>query len=252
MMKSIALAFSFLTILPSPKHLTRDTSPRDLAASLSFFPVVGSVLGLLCLGAAYFLSALVPAPILSVLLTLFLAILTRFFHLDGLADLADGLWGGFTIERRLEIMKDSRTGSFGAAALCLVLLLKSASFFSLLTLQAWPAILMAPTLARYAQVVAAYGSIYARKEGGLGKSFLEHMKTSDLLTATAIAAAVSVVASISYAAPLLIAAVVCALAFKRMAHAMLGGITGDVLGAINEITETVLLALAATLATHLT
>jgi adenosylcobinamide-GDP ribazoletransferase len=193
----------------------------------------------------------VPLPILSVLLTLLLALLTRFLHLDGLADLADGLWGGFTIQRRLEIMKDSRTGSFGAAALSLVLLLKTASFYSLLTLQTWGPIFVAPALARFSMVVAAYGSTYARPEGGLGQSFLTHMKFTDLLVASAIATGISAAGSLMYALPLLTSAVLCAYGIQLISHRMLGGVTGDVLGATNEICETIILALAATLANHL-
>lgn len=250
--KSAAFALGFLTILPVPQRLMQDISPRDLAASLGLYPLVGCILGTLCLCVAYPLCTVVPLPILAVLMALLLAVLTRFFHLDGLADLADGLWGGYTMERRLEIMKDSHTGSFGAAAISLILLLKSASFFSLLTLHAWPALVMVPTLSRYAVVLAAYGSRYARKEGGLGRAFLDHVKLQDLVAASLLGAAISASASVVLAAPMFITAVVCGWSLKRLAHRMLGGVTGDVLGAVNELTEAVLLMLAGILAQHLT
>lgn len=245
--KSAAFALSFLTILPVPKRLTQDISARDLAASLGFYPLVGCILGVLGLCFSYPLSTVVPLPILAVLLTIFHAMLTRFFHLDGLADLADGLWGGYTLERRLEIMKDSHTGSFGAAAVSLILLLKSASYFSLLGLYAWPALVMVPTLSRYSVVLAAYGSRYARKEGGLGRDFLAHMMFRDLVAASLLAVVIAASASIVLAGPMLIAGVLCGRSLKGLAHRMLGGVTGDVLGAVNELTEAVLLVLASIL-----
>jgi len=251
MFKSTALAFSFLTILPVPGNRNDAPSPRELAASFSAYPLVGAALGSLCAFGAYSLFPFFPPAILAALLTLFLAVMTRFLHLDGLADLADGLWGGYTVQRRLEIMKDSCTGSFGAAALCLVLLLKATSFFTLLSLHAWPAILLSPTLSRYAMVLAAHGSVYARKEGGLGQSFLTHMTSGDLLRATLIAAAVSLPVSIVHGPALLATAALIAFAMKRLAHRMLGGITGDVLGAVNEVTEAALLATGAILAHNL-
>jgi adenosylcobinamide-GDP ribazoletransferase len=250
MIKSIALAFGFLTILPVFGSRGREASPRELAASFSAFPLVGGALGLLLYVPAMLLSAWTPLPILAVLLTLAIALLTRFLHLDGLADLADGLWGGYTAERRLEIMKDSRTGSFGAAALSLILLLKAASLHALLTLHAWPVIFMAPVFSRYAMVLAAHRSPYARKEGGLGRSFLEHMTTADLLRAAAVAAGLSLPVAPLEAVLLMVTATAVAWAVQRLAIHMLGGVTGDVLGAVNEITEAVLLAAGATLAHH--
>lgn len=250
--KAAAFALGFLTILPVPKRMAQEISARDLAASLGFYPLVGCILGILSLCFAYPLSGVVPLPILAVLVTILHAMLTRFFHLDGLADLADGLWGGYTPERRLEIMKDSHTGSFGAAAVSLILLLKSASYFSLLSLNAWPVLVMVPTLSRTSVVVAAWGSSYARKEGGLGRAFLDHMKLGDLVTAALLGAAISCSASIVPAAPMLITAVVCGRALKWLAHRMLGGVTGDVLGAVNELTEAVLLIVAGILSQNLT
>jgi adenosylcobinamide-GDP ribazoletransferase len=248
MLESIFLAFSFLTILPVPGNRSDAPSPRDLAASFSAYPLVGTALGSLCGLAAWLLSPFVPPALLAALLTFSLAVMTRFLHLDGLADLADGLWGGYTVQRRLEIMKDSCTGSFGAAALCLILMTKSASFFTLLSIQAWPTIFIAPALSRYAMVLAAHGSVYARREGGLGQSFLTHMTSADLIRATIIAAVVSISFSILYGPALFAAAALSARAMKRLAHRMLGGITGDVLGAVNEVTEAALLAAGAILA----
>jgi adenosylcobinamide-GDP ribazoletransferase len=111
---------------------------------------------------------------------------------------------------------------------------------------------MAPVLSRTAMVFSAHGSAYARKEGGLGQSFLHHMTAGDLLRATLISTALSLPISIFYAPFLLATAALCAWAIKRVAHRMLGGVTGDVLGAINEVTEAALLAVGAILAHSMT
>jgi len=247
MIKSIAQAFNFLTILPILPGRAREPSPRELAATFGAFPVVGAVLGLLLTAAGRLLSPFVPSTILAVLLITALAVLTRFLHLDGLTDTADAIWGGYTIERRLEIMKDSRTGSFGAAALCLVLLLKCTALFSLLETENWSILFMAPVFSRTAMVVAAYGSPYARREGGLGESFLTRMTAADLLRASCIAAGLSFPISTPAAAVLMVTAAVVAWTVKRLSLRMLGGITGDVLGAVNEITEALLLVAGAIL-----
>jgi adenosylcobinamide-GDP ribazoletransferase len=251
MLSSFGLALSFLTIFRVPLLPSRLASPTELAASFAFFPVVGALLGGIWVLLATALRPLLPPGVIAVLLTLVVAVLTRGLHLDGLADLADGAGGGYTPQRRLEIMKDSRIGTFGAVALMLILTLKIAALYSLVQTAQWQALLLTPMLSRLAMVLGAYRSIYPRPEGGLGKSFCEqlsfrHVAGALLLTLAGIAASAPLLGGI-----LLLSGLVCVGLLRFCSQRWLGGITGDVLGALNEISEAVLLAVAAAVTSNL-
>ena len=132
MLKNFAAALSFLTILRIP-FTKSNLAAEELAAGFSCFPLAGLVLGFICYGSAVLLRKNVPAPILSVLIAALMVLLTRGLHLDGLADFADGIWGGSTPQRRLEIMKDSRSGAFGVLALIFAVAFKVASIHTLVS-----------------------------------------------------------------------------------------------------------------------
>lgn len=232
-----ALAFSFLTIFPVPSRWLAGVGPADMARSFAVFPLVGLVLGGISLLPAYLLSPKGSPFLHASLIAAILCLLTRALHLDGLADVADGFGGGYTPARRLEIMKDSRTGAFGVAAIVFIVLLKVSALDILVTRQCWAAICSGTLLARFAMVASAYGNHYARKEGGLGKSFVEHISAFQMVTASALALALSW--WLSGITTLLV--IVVLLGFvgvaRFLSNRMIDGVTGDVLGAINEISE---------------
>jgi adenosylcobinamide-GDP ribazoletransferase len=250
MLNDFATALTFLTILRIPCVSSPGATSAALGRSFSFFPVVGCLLGACWLALAYLISPWIPPLLLAVLLTAVMAFLTRALHLDGLADLADGVGGGYTAERRLEIMKDSRSGAFGAIALILAIVLKAAALDTLILQRSWPPMLLVPVLSRFAMALAAYHSTYARKEGGIGKPFLEHVTSREILLASLFSVAASIllvrVLSVFYLAGML--ALVGSL--RHLSNRWLGGITGDVLGAVNEITEVGLLCFAACAASN--
>ncbi len=245
MLKSFSTALSFLTVIRLP-FTPPILSGAELAESFSCFPLAGLVLGAAYCAVALALRGLVPLPIHAVLVCTLMVVLTRGLHLDGLADLADGLWGGATPERRLEIMKDSRTGSFGVLALILAICLKISSIYGLLSANALAPLLLAPVFARFAMVATAYGSSYARREG-LGRPFLENMKTNHLARAAlfcAVAAGIAGPLYLLYFVPVLGSVFF----IRSVSTGMIGGITGDVLGAVNEVNEILVLVLGACLA----
>jgi adenosylcobinamide-GDP ribazoletransferase len=231
------VAFSFLTILPTPSRGLPSPGPTDLARSFAAFPLVGIVLGGIIVLPAWLCPSLGSPFLHAALIAGLLCLLTRALHLDGLADVSDGFGGGHTPERRLEIMKDSRTGAFGVAAVVFLVLIKASALEVLVARNAWSAICLGPVLGRFAMVAAAYRNRYARKEGGLGQSFVEHISFVQVLAA-------SILTSLpcAFLAPLsslyALAAVLCLVGLARFAsHRMIGGLTGDVLGAINETSE---------------
>ena len=142
-------------------------------------------MGLLLVGIEEGSSQLFSAPMTAAFLVAAMVIITRALHLDGLMDICDGVFGGFTPERRLEIMKDSRVGAFGVAGGVVVLLLKYAAFVTLLTIpepgKVW-ALLLFPAISRWTMVVLLGAFPYVRTHG-LGSPFHD----SGIKVSTAIA-----------------------------------------------------------------
>jgi len=248
MWRQFTIALSFLTVFRLP--VSGEISPRDWGTCFACFPVVGLLIGLMTSLMVLMLQAVMPPLLLAAWACALMTFITRGFHLDGLADLADGLGGGYTPARRLEIMKDSATGAFGALAVVLAILLKTSAIYSLILTKSWLALAVVPGLGRFAIVVSAYKSSCART-GGLAKSSIEHMTRGSVLAAASFAGVFTLLLVPKFALPFLGTAAVSAFLMRSLAHRLLGGVTGDVLGAVNEITEVVLLTLSACMAHYL-
>ncbi len=228
------VALEFLTLL----RVRRPALVADpvLGASQAWFPLVGLLIG----GAAYAtntLAAEVFSPAVNGWLTAaVIAGLTRALHLDGLADTADGLFGGFSAAQRLTIMRDSAVGAFGVCAVVLVLGLKATAFGSLAGPYRVEGLVLAPCLARWAAVVAIAAFPYARASG-LGQAFHGH----SFPLAAPIAGACALCASVLLAGwpglALFVAAAALALAIGAFVSERIDGLTGDSYGAIIEIGE---------------
>jgi adenosylcobinamide-GDP ribazoletransferase len=245
MWRQFTIALSFLTIFRLP--VQGEISPVDSGKCYACFPVVGLLIGLMTSLLVLLLETVMPPILLAAWACAFMTFVTRGFHLDGLADLADGLGGGYTPERRLEIMKDSATGAFGSLALVLAVLLKMGAIYSLIMAKSWLALAIVPALGRFAIVVGAYKSPSART-CGLAKSTIEHVTRGTVLGAALFALGFTLLLVPRFAPAFLGTAIVSPLLVRSLARRFLGGITGDVLGAINELTEVLLFTLSACLA----
>jgi len=230
-------AFQFLTIFPTPLH--HDADAKVFGESLAYFPLVGLILGAILFGLQYGLNLLLPAPVTNALVIMALVILTGAHHLDGLIDTCDGVFAGKTVKRRLAIMADTRIGTFGIAGAILVLLLKYASLSAVPML---PALLLMPTLSRWAMVVAIFTFPYA-KSSGMGLAFKQGATWQRLAIATAIALVAAVVL-LTWRGLVLMTAL-CAIIFGTAVYlnCRLRGLTGDTYGAINELAEVSVLLL---------
>ena len=224
-------------------------SPEAVASSVAYFPVVGALVG--AVGAAVLLwtANAVPAA-LSVLLSMGATLLlTGAFHEDGLADAADGILGGQTPARRLEIMKDSRIGSYGAIALWFVLSAKFVLLQALLakgTSAALAALVLAHALGRTASVAVMQLQPYVGVDSARSQPFCRRLSRPQLLTAL-IPPAVLILLSFPLAAIPIVAAVALVVFFSASYfQSKLGGITGDCLGASEQITEITVLAVLLT------
>jgi len=210
------------------------------AGSVMYFPLVGFFIGMAGAGAALLGLSFLPAPVAIVLSMLATVAITGAFHEDGLADAADGLLGGNDVARRLEIMKDSRLGTFGALALWfsltakLLLLVEVARGGGM-----WlaGALVVAHTLAR-ASCVALLGWLpYVRASGSKSSPFAAAVAPSRLGSALIFPL---VVASLLPGGRGLVCVLVgAALTFGVGAYfkKQIGGVTGDCLGAANQIVE---------------
>ena len=262
-MKGFLLLLSFMTRIPIPKT---DYDEEKLGKSMKYFPVVGIIVGFIllffCIIFNFILknisySAVLPLMIIVVILTDLIT--TGALHLDGLADTFDGIFSYRSKHKMLEIMKDSRLGSNGALALILYFLLKFILLFSL-TIEsregAIYAIMTYPVVSRFCSVVSCASSPYARGSG-MGKTFVDNTKTCGLIVATVITLLYTIgmifmpfVLFTNYSLPIqiimksiLIIVIVVALsalfayAFSKLIERKIGGITGDTLGALLEISS---------------
>jgi adenosylcobinamide-GDP ribazoletransferase len=235
------LALTFLTKFPWPWGGKADAA--DLARSMGWFPWVGAILGLGFWGACAGLSRLLPVPAAAALLLTCTVVITGGLHLDGLADTIDGLGGGHTPADTLRIMKDSRVGAFGVIGLILALLVKFSLFLTLANPGNRTAVLLLyPILSRWGMVLLAYLSPYARPEGGLGQAMTLGVTRRVLVFASLSAAVLSwLILGVSGLALFAVAGGAVWLV-SHYFQKRLGGITGDLLGATNEILEVLVLA----------
>ena len=263
-------AIRFLTILPLPGGGEADEGA--LGRATGWYPVVGLVIGALLAGAELAALLVWPSGVAAGLTVVGWIVLTRGFHLDGLADTADGLGGGVDRARRLEIMKDSRIGTFGVLALIAVLGLKVVLLVSLSALGTgraaalgsspgggatfvagafrdrwahgllWKALLAAPVLGRWVMLAALFLFPTARAEG-LGALVKRNCRRPQFMAGTVVALAVTVVLlgwwGLVTAAGVMAVGLLAAAFFSRA----LGGLVGDSYGALCEIAEVVTLLL---------
>ena len=234
------VALSFLTLLPVG---VSNPSDVEISRSRGWYPFIGLLYGLMLVSLSNLFASLSPLLSLTflgvVLLVIIPAIVNRFLHLDGLMDFCDAMWGGGTVERRLEIMRDSRVGSFAVAGCFSVLLVKFAAL-STLMLSGWHlgALLLFPVMSRWTMTMLLTVFPYGR-QAGIGSAFFAGNRP---WLATALALASVVAASwltLSVVGVSVLAA--CSLLAIGLgwwsARKLGGGLTGDCYGATNEIVE---------------
>lgn len=236
--EDIFTALGLLSRLPVP--------PGDAArgaASAWAYPLAGLILGALAalVGVIAHASGL-PSPLTALIVLGFLTISSGAMHEDGLADTADGLWGGWTRDRRLEIMKDSRIGTYGVIALVLSLAARWAALTLLFDMgggTAAAALLVAASLSRATMPLLMARLPHAR-EGGLSHS-VGPVPDRTAWLALAIAATAALLFTGWSAIPAIAWALVVALAMGFLARSMIGGQTGDILGATQQMAEIAIL-----------
>ena len=240
-LKELVAAIRFLSILPIPgsaQLFDTEDEDADMIIGAAYFPFVGLLLALVLLALLLATSRFFPPLVLAAVLVVAQVVLTGGLHMDGLMDSSDGLFGGSSPERRLEIMRDSRVGSFGVLAGACVLLLKFALFATLRVHLLAQAVLMVLPAARWAMIMTV--SLFpSARPTGLGAAFRQTLSVVAGITALIV---VLVVGHLPGLLVLLVGSL-AAVAVGAWATRRLGGLTGDSYGAIAEVAEVVMLLL---------
>jgi len=229
-MKNLIAAIQFITIIPMGKH--GEFEPEKM---VPFFPLVGIILGLMVALFDQIVLLMWSKPVASLLDVLFLIIITGAFHLDGLGDTADGLYGCRTKEKALSIMKDSRIGVMGIVAIICGLSVKWAGIIGL---DAWRSLLLIiiPAYARGSILFGMRFLKYGRNNNGTGQPFFEKKLTITDFFWLLIPVLLSILLGFkAILLNLIFLIIICGihLFYKKK----IGCITGDMLGAMVEITE---------------
>ena len=249
-LKTLVLAVHFLTRIPTPFEI--DYSPERLNAASRYYPIVGAIIGTVAALAFGIANLALPTIVAVLIATAATALLTGAFHEDGLADTFDGISGAYDRARSLEIMTDSRIGTFGALALIIVISTKVAALSSLSdTTTIITALIAAHIISRTSIVIVQATSTYARETGIAGPQNQPFKPINTIiatLTALVTIAALALIVSPSAALLATASAITGHILIRLYFQPKLKGHTGDTLGATQQITElAIYIALAATL-----
>jgi adenosylcobinamide-GDP ribazoletransferase len=230
----LLLALSFLTILPTISRVS--SSPDLVARSFAWFPLVGFLIGAVLAAEDLMLTPLFNPWIRALIVVMTLTIVSGGIHLDALGDCADGLGAGADRARALEIMRDSRVGSFGAAAIFFALALKIFAIGGAAGVVRLAALYCAPGIGRWAMFATATRMDYLRAQGA-GTALLPRQDARSFLFASATVLVAAMPMLKLHALRGCVVAVLLTLTLRWLYRRWLGGVTGDLIGAAGEIVE---------------
>ncbi len=245
-MNSFLIGLQFLTRIFVVKQSV--WTEKSFGESVKFFPTIGAVIGIICAGVVGMMNFFAGGnlPLLTGAIGFVtLIILTGGIHCDGLMDSADGLFSGREREKILQIMKDSRAGSFGVVAMILVAALEISALTELARLSTkflCAAIFSAPIIARLMMVVTIGAFPYARPDG-MGKAFAKFTTRRTIFFATIEATLLLLPLNIIdekiflSAALSVIIALIVTWKFAKFSVKKIGGVTGDIYGAVTTLVE---------------
>jgi adenosylcobinamide-GDP ribazoletransferase len=233
-MKGLFLALQFLTIIPAGKS---DFQEKDFSQAIFYFPILGIFLGLILWLANWGLTIFsFNALLVNSLLVFLLIILTGALHLDGLADTCDAIFSGKNKEEMLNILRDPHIGTIGVLSLIMIILLKISLLISLVPSMKGISLLSMCVLGRWAALLAIFLFPYARREGK-AKPFFSQMNRRVFLLSSAVTLVFLAIFWAWWTMVLIGLIALSTFSFGKFVKNKIGGITGDTLGAMIEITE---------------
>lgn len=241
-MRNFLIAIQFLTKLPV--RLKKEVKPAELGKSMAYFPLVGACLGLF-LWAVYVLSSTFLPGLASIVIVVAASVfITGGFHLDGFSDTVDGLSGGKDKQQILKIMSDEKTGALGVAAIVLLLFMKVSILYSMPNYLIFSSLILMGSLGRWSMVFSARVYPPAKTEG-LGNKFIKNLNNRAVVWASIIMLVLLFTLARARAALILSLAIIAVAGFNYWMLKRIDGLTGDTLGAINELVEVVTLLVIA-------
>jgi len=230
-MKSIILMLTFLTRLPIKYSF--DFKREDFIRGIVFVPVIGLIIGLM-LWIISLTHHYLHKPIVVLMVWTTYIFITGGLHIDGLSDTIDGIFSNRTKDRVLEIMKDSRVGTFGVLGILIIL-----GYNVLLCLYIdYKYLIIIPVIGRCCALIACSISNYARNEG-LGKDFIENCHKREGIIATFLMILIGILISGLKVIILLLFLILITLQLTKYIKSKIGGMTGDTIGFIIETTQTI-------------
>jgi len=239
-MNNFITGLQFLTRI----HIANQSewSPESFGRSVKFFPLIGAILGIILvlinqLLAEHlpYIGIFLPPHVLAILLLISNVLLTGGLTCDGFMDTIDGIFSGRSKDRMLEIMKDSRIGANGVMAFILLVILKWSLIMDIPPQGLPTALFIMPLLGRFAMVIGITIFPYARPDG-IGKAFAQYADKYTLFIAS--------ILSLLFVVPLgkqaiisLFIAIIVTVLFSSYVKKLIGGLTGDIYGAVTELSE---------------
>jgi len=241
-MRDFIIAFQFLTRF-TIRSKNFELSKEELGRSMVCFPIIGMVIGSFLVLINFVLGLFLPSLVVDGCIIVSLIFITHGLHLDGFADTIDGFAAGKTKKEILDIMSDSRIGAIGVIGIFCLLIIKFAIIHEMSIEVKNIALILMPVLGRWAMIMASASSNYAKDNNGLGKPFTDYVGTKEFVFATIITVLIGW-ALLLYKSIILILIVYLAnLYILRFVKKKIDGVTGDILGALCEVTEVLALFL---------
>jgi adenosylcobinamide-GDP ribazoletransferase len=245
-LSDLVAALVFLTRVPLPSH------ERHTHRAVPWFPLAGALIGCVVGGIAAGLWHIVPGAVAAAVAVLAGVIVTGAFHEDGLADTADALVGGWDVEQRVRILKDPLHGSYGVAALCGSIVIRVVALAAVAPAGPMAMFAVAVAVHALARTAAVTVMLVAPAAGwpGLGSDYVGDLRRGHVVAGIAAGVVIAVAATGWWSVPLAAAAAAGAGAIATWATRRIGGTTGDVLGAAEQLAECLGLVVASGLAAH--
>ncbi len=239
MLKGFILQLQFLTRIPV--NIDIEFDENSFSRGIIFAPVIGLLIGVIIAG-IYIVAGFTGRPIIAVLAAVIAEIIiTGGLHLDGLADTFDGIFSNRPKEKILRIMKDSRIGTNGTLSLILIIVSKIWLMLIINTNYIVPCLIIMPALSRMNITWTAGMSTYARKEKSAAASIVNNTGMKEIVITTVIAAAPCAALLQLLSAPAVAAVIIFVILFTAYVKKKIGGITGDIIGAVIELSELIFL-----------
>lgn len=233
-MKHLLIAFQFLTRFPIRLMVHED----EIVKSVSFFPLVGIVLGLVLVFFYMILSPILATSLVSCTILLISLLMNGGLHIDGLSDTIDGLYGSSDRDTALDIMKDAHLGTMGAVAVVVVVLFKFSLYNQLTRSNFIPALIISNTVSKWVLVLSCT-FFNSAKEEGLGALFIGKVRLPQLGMASFFLLLTLFLTKMYKSIVILVVVIIVAILLNLYFTRRIRGLTGDTLGAVNEFVEVI-------------